>query len=269
MIKSPRFSLETPVHDKLLALTLQEDYLAKVNIVIAIPQRKPDDPIATSIEHLLQPQSTVYKVVREYNACQDYADVRNKLIDQALLLDPDYIMMLDDDILLPQHFMLVMYNTMMDNPDVDVLSGIYYQKIPAESRMASKMRMPTWGTRLPDGRHIAENPKPGTLLPVNWVLPGGALFIRASVFSKIEKPYFNMIFDKAKGKMSAGEDQYYILKCNQAGLKTCLHGDLLCGHVDFANNKIYWGDRITEFKPGLLMLDNAAEEKKKNSKRKN
>ncbi len=251
-IKNPEFSLEMPLNDRHLALVRNEEFVAKKNLLIAVPKKDNNEILGTNIDPMvfIYPHGIAWD--KKFLYGYTYDEARNRLVEYAKEIGVEYIFFLDDDILMPQFGLLELYNSMVIN-DLDIVGGYYYQKLPN--------RMPTWGHSLPDKRHTVPEVE-GQNKPVecNWVIPTGCMLIRMSVFDKIEKPYFNMIYDGGS-KMTVGEDCYFITKCNSVGIKTYINPKVKCGHIDYANNRIYWGDQITPFVSGEQIVLDKGEDK--------
>jgi len=240
-IKNPEFTLNMPLNDRHLALVRNEEFVAKKNLLIAIPKKNNDDILGTNItpEVFIYPHGMAWE--KKFLPGYTYDEARNRLVEYAKELGVDYLFFLDDDILMPQFALLELYNAMVGG-NLDIVAGYYYQKM--------NKRMPTWGHRLEDGKHIVPEVESATsLVPCNWVIGTGCMLIRMSVFDKIKKPYFNMIYD-GKERMTVGEDCYFITKCEASGIKSYIHPKVKCGHISYDRNKIHWGDQVTEFRPG-------------------
>lgn len=206
--------------------SIREDMTkAQVNLVIGIPVRTDKEPIFTDLRKLVMPHGMKSKI--EFAIGMKHNDARNFLVDRALDLRADYLLMIDNDIVLPPEGILRLYNS-----GKEVISGVCYHKredkIPCFSAIDSLHR-----------HFIPDVSSENTLVECNWVIPAGAIWIKMSVFNMLQRPYFFMTY-LPDGKIEIGEDCYFTRKCNNQGYKTWLHTGVKCGHTD--GYKIYYGD---------------------------
>src|SRR5690348_4766265 len=108
-------------------------FLVPADIVLAIPSRGSCRiEWATSLKFLEPPVGYSYavRIVTE----EKVEDARNSSVLEARNLDAKYLMFIDDDTLIPNHGLRELVYQMENNPDWDLLSGVYVTKnIPPET----------------------------------------------------------------------------------------------------------------------------------------
>lgn len=244
VIGDSSFSLSNPLNDYLLSSIKTKSISFKKNWMIGIPQRNKGDRVATLLNdgYINMPHGSVFE--RKFVFGKNYVNARNYLVNYALQNDIEWILFLDDDILMPNNAPIILYDSCIKN-NIDVISGFYYRK--------QKEKIANW-THIENGVATVPKIEEGKILECNWLIPTGCMLINTRVFSKLEKPYFNMLVEE-NGKVSVGEDCYFTIKLNKSGIKTYIHGDVKCGHVDFESDLVYWGDKIDSYSSYKVLGD--------------
>jgi len=139
---------------------------------------------------------------------------RDALIQEALKMDADYVLFLDDDQTYP-------YNTVdiLLNYDKDIVGGITPRKETGTPMI--------WDY---DGQVKIWDSLKGKkgLTKIDGMGMGGVL-INSKVFDKLEYPYFKRHTDATY--QGCGEDISFYLKCKQAGIEVWADIDLQYGHL--------------------------------------
>ena len=194
-------------------------------IMVAIPKREDDKKLATDIHNgLYFPFSK--KPAFEFVFGENIEVARNMLVQRAILMDAEYLLFIDEDIVLSRDAILKLYDA-----QADVISGCYFQKF-------HRPLIPVFQNRKPDGTHYVPNIDGDRVIDLNWMSGCGILLIKTDVFKKIKPPYFQMLRNN-QGGIAVGEDCFFIQKCVEAGLSVKLHTGVKCGHVDFKTNEVF------------------------------
>lgn len=150
---------------------------------------------------------------------------RNRLVDIALG-DPHttHVLFVDTDMILP-HDMIARFLKFMELDNVDVMTGIYYQKnVPFRSTQFLEFTDKKF-VRL----RVADYPE-GDLTKVESS-GAGALLIKREVFEKIKPPYFEFILTNG-GLNYLGEDIYFFRKTEEAGLGLYVDTSIIAQHIN-------------------------------------
>jgi hypothetical protein len=147
---------------------------------------------------------------------------RERLTETAIRAGARYILMIDDDVCVPTHTVAaLLYVLENSEDDVAFCGAIYCTKTsPPVPCISSEIGAgPFWRWKTGE---IFEIPYVGT----------GCLMIRASIFQKLQKPWFQ----EGAGESPMAEDFYFCKKVQSAGLKGLAHGGVLCAHFGEAGS---------------------------------
>ena len=174
---------------------------------------------------------TTLKIIHAYNI----ADGRNNLVNYMLSNGYDYILFVDNDVILPKNALVDLYNmqwyistgTYPRKEIQTITSDVQYTTLYNHNERNLEVYCPTF--------------MPVTCLQKGKITPVdccglGCTLIRRDLFSKIEQPYF---FFAHEGNPSSnnsdeyciGEDMYFCRKVLRAGIQIWAHGSVLCGHL--------------------------------------
>lgn len=174
---------------------------------------------------------TTLKIIHAYNI----ADGRNNLVNYMLSNGYDYILFVDNDVILPKNALVDLYNmqwyistgTYPRKEMQTITSDVQYTTLYNHNERNLEVYCPTF--------------MPVTCLQKGKITPVdccglGCTLIRRDLFSKIEQPYF---FFAHEGNPSSnnsdeyciGEDMYFCRKVIRAGIQIWAHGSVLCGHL--------------------------------------
>lgn len=168
-------------------------------------------------------QECVFDFVRGY----DCATARNNIAQEALNISADYVLMVDNDVVLPPDAL----GNLLDNL-VDVCLG-YYPSRNAQNVYDGKTAIYRLGEfnytsqivtaemhgLLENGVHKIEVHGGGM----------GCALIRTNVFRTLCFPYFDWVNYPNKGILS--EDLYFCEQCYAAGIKIYTDTRVGCGHI--------------------------------------
>lgn len=159
------------------------------------------------------------------------AAAREEVAKWAIEHNARYLFFVDDDVLIPQNGLRRLVYLLDNNPEWDVVSGIYVTKVNPDQLPPDRPEPLIFGGEV--GRPGAFwDWKLDEIFPI-WGCGMGCCLIRVDAFSKIDPPYF--AFEDSVDGMdshSIGEDLYFCTKLHKAGGKLMADGGLLCGHID-------------------------------------
>ena len=169
----------------------------------------------------------VYPTQCVYRTFHDFA--RNALVDEFLASDCDVLWFLDADVVPPKHVL-----------DLVVIHGDKWEAAGAPYPI---WMTPPGGTEntviftaykgivendTTKGIGITEVPRSGAEFIDG--LATGCLFLKRSVFAKLQKPYFEFKFDPETRQMREGEDLGFCLKASKVGIKFFTDYSMVCKH---------------------------------------
>lgn len=165
----------------------------------------------------------------------EYARARNGIVDMVLQFERDrslrfdYLLWLDDDIVLPENFL----STLLSR-NLPIVSGLYVMRRPPYLPVAYYSA--TEGSLEGKFWNLDAYP-PDSLVEVDAVGHGCTL-IRREVYDNIPLPYYAwrplnwQPGDTERADQNTlGEDMYFFSKCRQAGYRVTLDTSVKCGHV--------------------------------------
>lgn len=161
----------------------------------------------------------------------------NTLAENAVESDLDYVMFLENDMLLPCDTTTRLWEV-IKRTDLDGVSGLYFLR-------GADGTQPCLYNR----DENSENKfafVPVLLVPENEVFtidcPGmGCILLKTDVFRKVPHPWF----DLAEGKY--GQDIYFYSKCKDSGIKIGCDTSICCGHL--GEKRVY---NINDYKDALV-----------------
>ena len=173
---------------------------------------------------------------------ENYADLRNKCIKEALMRGSKWVLFIDDDVFVPDRtIQRMLFDTQQG---MKVISGIYYKKCDNVEPVIFK--------ELGNGPYFN--------FPTNSVFEiegsgAGCLFIDLEIFKKFDEakiPYFKQdwIMDLNDGKettsekknlvqVEIGEDHWLFYQAKRLGFQPYCDSTLMCDHYDTKTNKMF------------------------------
>lgn len=159
------------------------------------------------------------------------AEAREAVAMWAVENNARYLFFLDDDVLMPNNGLRRLLYHLDNNPDWDLVSGIYVTKTNLEALPPEKPEPLVFG---------GEEGRPGAfwdwkldeIFPI-WGCGMGAVLIRVEALKDLPRPWFAEE-DTVDGldARGIGEDMYFCEKLRKNGGKLMADGGLLCGHID-------------------------------------
>ena len=143
-----------------------------------------------------------------------------------------YIFSCEEDNILQPDTLLRLYESIegkVNGKKYDAISGLYFTKGEAGAPMifGNPMSMPR--------DFVPQKPVPDQIVEANGLGMGCCLF-RASMFKKIEKPWFKSQQEviPGKGTQCCSQDLYLFNKAGLAGFRMAVDCRVRCGHYDYA-----------------------------------
>lgn len=206
-------------------------------ILICIPTRKENDPIAVDLNNLLMYRGYRSELFRVWGLNVDEA--RNRCAEEVLKRDADYLLFIDDDIIPPKDGL----NRLLDlvESGYEIASGNYYLKgtefLSAHTQLND------------DGIVTAINRIPN--LPdkfiSNWLIGLGFCLINTNIFRQARRPWFKCYSIDKHTDNDINEDAHFCELCLDNGYRIIVDKTIECLHVDFINHKIYGVFEDTEY----------------------
>ena len=165
----------------------------------------------------------VFDFIRGY----DCATARNNIAYQALAEKADYVLMVDNDVVLPPDAL-----KNLTEGELDVCLG-YYVHRNEENIYDGKTSVCRLGEFNYTQQYPAIELKEMAQCGKNKIrIHGGGMgcaLIRTDVFSRLNFPWFDWVNYKDRGVLS--EDLYFCEQCNQAGIPIYTDTRVGCGHL--------------------------------------
>lgn len=178
-----------------------------------------------------------YDVEFEYVRGYDVATARNRIAQMAIDKNVDYVLMVDNDVVIPGDAL----NNFLENPK-DVCLGYYAHRdndnIYRGRTCVCKLQTETgsrWHNYPLESQYTAEE-----LLDLRKKqkykikIHGGGMgcaFIKTSVFEKIEYPWFDWVNYKDEQRGMLSEDLYFCEQCKKNSILIYTDTRISCGHM--------------------------------------
>lgn len=212
-------------------------------VVIATPTRNENDPISTNLDSLLilRGYKSQFKRISGFPVDQ----ARNILANESVKLGSEFLLFIDNDIVLPQNALTQMLEIMADDKDHEIgaVTGDYLLKGKVSHSSFLQLNNEGIVTEL---NRIDNNDK---IIDSNWLIGLGCCLIRTEVFRQIRQPYFQCYSPKLNDvgmtmeeDGGINEDAHFTELLLMNGYKVKIVRDLKCLHIDFKNNKMYGYD---------------------------
>jgi len=200
-------------------------------ILVCIPTRRAEDPIAVDLENLLLLRGYRTELFRIHGKMVD--DARQICAEAALQKDAQFVLFIDDDVIPPQDGLvnLLKHYEKIDEPCV--ISGNYCLKGDPANSIHTQLNEKDIVTDLD---RVLEYDM-GDLFESNWLIGLGFALIDTDIFKQARRPYF-VCYSKGKDT-DVNEDAHFTELCFQNGYKVYVDPKIQCLHIDFANQTIY------------------------------
>ena len=167
----------------------------------------------------------VFEFVRGY----DCATARNNIVQKALEMGADYVMMVDNDVTVPPNALVNLISH-----GVDVCSG-YYAHRDKTGEDTDKTNVCKLGefnyTNQYTGAELKEMRERGEYL---FRIHGGGMgciLIRVDVFRRMSYPWYDWVNYNDDKHSMLSEDLYFCEKCKFAKVKIHADSRVACGHM--------------------------------------
>ena len=142
---------------------------------------------------------------------------RNIIVDKFLNSDCEILFMMDSDMVIDENILDMIH------PDYDVVSAVVFTTkngIPYPIIMKDH-----------DGAYVPMADPSDEIEPYTKVdgIGTGCIYIRRSVFEKIDRPFFRFQYD-ASGGITLGEDYFFSKKIKAAGISPYVATEFIVGH---------------------------------------
>jgi hypothetical protein len=199
-------------------------------IMVATPHRLETDSNCTNFNSIQPPAGVSTMLFSPYG--YTVADARNICVEKIIQSEGDYLLFVDDDVILPKGAVIQLLNH-----NVDVVAGIYYRKYtPLETCSMHYNK---------DGSPSSINDyQIGDLIPDTLVAGCGCMLIKVEALKKMEAPLFKTVTIQDRPAMT--EDSYFCQKLRDSGMSVLTDTGIQCVHVDKENGIFYGHPEIVD-----------------------
>lgn len=203
-----------------------------MNLVVGIPTAgAPAQPFLESLRALTLPARVTG--FSNITVSGNFVPAQRELIVRhALRAGADYLMMIDDDIILPPDTIGQLLDVFDRDPQCGLAGGLYYSRDGLRPMAVADWR--------PSDTACAHTPA-FTSGPVAVSGVGfGCVLIRCDLFKQLQEPYFAaQIFleERLRRARICNEDYLFCHAIAQLGFRTYLHAGVRLGHYDRASGK--------------------------------
>lgn len=206
-----------------------------MKILLAVPTFENIYP--DTFKSLWELERDGHELIFEFIRGYDIATARNKIAQRAIELETDYVLMVDNDVVIPKD---ALKNLLQNNHDV--CTGYYLRRSHAQKKDGATcvFQMREGGFKVTyDAEQLKTIRLNGqTQMQVRGNGFGCAL-IKTSVFNRLQFPYFDWVNYENKGLLS--EDLYFCRKCAEANIPIYVDLRVQCGHM---MRYVQWPDNI-------------------------
>ena len=206
-----------------------------MNILIAVPTFETIYP--DTFKSIYDLDSGGHDLIFEYVRGYDCATARNRIAQTALDLDTDYVLMVDNDVVLPKDALV----NLLDDPK-DVCLGYYAHR---DTDNIYRGRTCVCRLRQPDGGYYYNYPLESEYTAeelealqeageYKHAIHGGGMgcaLIRTDVFRTIQYPWYDWVNYKDDHRGMLSEDLYFCEQCKAKHIKIYTDSRVACGHM--------------------------------------
>lgn len=177
------------------------------------------------------------EVLFEFIRGYDVATARNKIAQRAMDLGTDYVLMVDNDVVLPRDILEIMLGE-----ETDVVLGYYahrdtdniYRGSTCVCKLYQEDGTPYFNYPLESEYTAIELQELSETGEWRVQIHGGGMgcaFIKTSVFRRLNYPWYDWVnyADDNRGMLS--EDLFFCERCREAGIKIYTDTRAACGHM--------------------------------------
>lgn len=203
-----------------------------MNLVVGVPTAgSPAQPFIQSLRELALPERVTgfsnITVTGNFVPAQ-----RDLIVRHALRANADYLMMIDDDIIVPPDAIAQLLSVFDADEACGIAGGLYYSRDSLRPMAVANWR--------PEHTTSAHTPAFERAPVVVDGVGFGCVLIRAQVFRRMSEPYFRtQIFleERLRRARICNEDYLFCHDIGKLGLRTYLHPGVRLGHYDRAGAK--------------------------------
>lgn len=150
---------------------------------------------------------------------------REKLVDTAMKNGADFIIMFDDDMVLPMNMFEKMLEDMVKHPDIDILGALAFMRRPPHSPVIYNVTSGWDSVRHKDYyiNEVVKNYPKNAILECDAV-GFGAVCIRMSMVAKMTPPWF-------MSTTATGEDILFCVNAKKIGARVFMDTGIKLGHL--------------------------------------
>lgn len=175
-------------------------------------------------------QECVFEFVRGY----DCATARNRIAQMAIDIEADYVLMVDNDVTIPNDVLKVF----LDDP-MDVCLGYYAHR---DADNIYRGRTSVCKLRDQDGKVYFNYPLESEYTAQELIgakehkirIHGGGMgcaFIKVDVFRQLDYPWYDWVNYNDSNRGMLSEDLYFCEQCKQCGIPIYTDSRAGCGHM--------------------------------------
>lgn len=206
-----------------------------MKILIAIPTFETIFP--DTFKSIWDMNTDFNQLIFDYVRGYDCATARNNIVQRALDMDADYVLMIDNDVIVPKDILRIM----LQDP-VDVCLGYYahrdvdniYRGRTSICKLLQEDGTPYFNYPL-ESEYTAEEMKQLNQKGVTKVqIHGGGMgcaFIDTDVFRKLDYPWYDWVNYKDDNRGMLSEDLYFCELCRIADIQIFTDVRASCGHI--------------------------------------
>jgi GT2 family glycosyltransferase len=161
----------------------------------------------------------------------NYVPAQRELIARhALRVNADYLLMIDDDIVLPTDALIKLLAVFQIDPRAGVVGGLYYARDGIRPMVVQDWK--PYDTTSAHTPAFASDP-----VCVDGV-GFGCVLIKCAVFQALHQPYFSaqvFLEESLRRVRVCNEDYLFCNRASSAGFTTYLHAGVRLGHYDRAS----------------------------------
>lgn len=195
-----------------------------MKILIAVPTYENIYP--DTFKSIFDLDKGEHDVMFEFIRGYDCAAARNKIVKKAIELKVDFVMMVDNDVVLPKDALLNLISH-----GKDVVMGYYahrlHNKFTGESCVCKLGEFNY--TKMFTSEELKELRENGEYLIQIHGGGSGCILIRTSLFQKIDYPWYKWVNYQDGGVLS--EDLYFCEQCKAHGVPMYVDTRVSCGHI--------------------------------------
>jgi GT2 family glycosyltransferase len=224
-----------------------------MNVLLAIPSGgSPTTPFLESLRDIQMPHSATafdrVTIVGNFIPGQ-----RELAVRRALALNADYLVMFDDDMILPPNAMVEIIDALCSDPQLAIVGALYYSRDGLRPMAADRWKSSDSTT--------AAIPAFDRALVYCDVVGFGCVVIRVTALRSMPPPYFSTqvyVEEQAARVRICNEDYLFCEDARRAGWLVALHAGVRCKHYDRASSIAYpqdWEDSSVTSIERMIVVD--------------